>query len=56
MPGKKDSTEAKSKKILGLDKPTAIVFGEDGTAYVATFGTVGDDGKPAGSVIAVSGL
>jgi hypothetical protein len=56
MPGKKESTEAKSKKILDLDKPTAIAFGEDGTAYIAVFGTVGDDGKPAGSVIAVSGL
>ena len=56
MLGKKEATEAKSKKILDLDKPTAIVFGEDGTAYIAVFGTVGDDGKPAGSVIAVSGL
>jgi len=56
MPGKKDSTEAKAKKILELDKPTGIAFGEDGTAYIAVFGTVKDDGKPAGSVIAVSGL
>ncbi len=55
-PGNKESTEAKAKKILDLDKPTAIAFGEDGTAYIAVFGTVGDDGKPAGSIIAVSGL
>lgn len=55
-PGKKEATAAKATKVMALDKPTGIAFGEDGTAYIAVFGTVGEDGKPAGSIIAVSGL
>lgn len=54
--GKKDATSVKPKKITSLDKPTGIAFGKDGTAYIAVFGTAGDDGKPAGEVVAVSGL
>ncbi|MBI1314974.1 hypothetical protein GC176_27085 [bacterium] len=57
MLGKMDATDAKSKKILSLDKPTGIAFDEDGTAYIAVFGTApeGSD-APSGQIIKVSGL
>lgn len=37
-----------AKKITGLDKPTAMAFGADGSLYVTVFGTAkdGDSAKP----------
>ena len=47
-----DGDKVTTKKIVALDKPTAIAFGKDGKAYVTVFGTSGDD-KPAGAVVRV---
>jgi len=40
-----EGEELKTDKILSLDKPTALAFAEDGSLYVAVFGTAkeGDD-------------
>jgi hypothetical protein len=55
--GKKEATEAKTKKLLSLDKPTGIAFDADGNAYIAVFGTVAEGSdKPAGQLLKVSGL
>jgi len=55
--GKKEATEAKTKKLLSLDKPTGIAFDADGNAYVAVFGTVAEGSdKPAGQILKISGL
>lgn len=55
--GKKDATEAKTKKLLSLDKPTGIAFDADGNAYIAVFGTAAEGSdKPAGQILKVSGL
>ena len=55
--GKMDATAAITKKLLDLDKPTAIAFDKDGNAYIAVFGTAkeGSD-QPAGQIVKVSGL
>lgn len=37
-----EGEEVKPKKILGLDKPTAIAFDKDGKLYVAVFGSLKD--------------
>lgn len=55
--GKKEATEAKTKKLLKLDKPTGIAFDEAGNAYIAVFGTAAEGSdKPAGQILKVSGL
>jgi hypothetical protein len=55
--GKKDAKEAKTKKLLSLDKPTGVAFDADGNAYVAVFGTAAEGSdKPAGQILKVSGL
>lgn len=55
--GTKDAKEAKTKKLLSLDKPTGIAFDDDGNAYIAVFGTVAEGSeKPAGQILKVSGL
>ena len=43
-----------SKKILSLEKPTALTFDKDGHLYV-TDGASDIDSKPAGRVIRVDG-
>jgi hypothetical protein len=55
--GKDGATAAVCKKLLSLDKPTAIVFDADGNAFIAVFGTAkeGSD-APAGQILKVSGL
>jgi hypothetical protein len=52
---KKDAKEAKTKKIVGLDKPTGLAFDAEGNCYIAVFGAVEGD-KPTGKVICISGL
>jgi hypothetical protein len=55
--GKKEATEAKTKKLLSLDKPTGIAFDADGNAYVAVFGTAAEGSdKPAGQILKITGL
>lgn len=55
--GMKDAKEAKTKKLLSLDKPTGIAFDGEGNAYVAVFGTAAEGSdKPAGQILKVSGL
>jgi hypothetical protein len=52
---KKEGTEAiEAKKVLALDKPTAIAIGRDGVVYVTLIGTAkeGDDKKP-GSLVKI---
>ena len=46
--GKNKNQEVNAKKIASLDKPTALVFAEDGTAYITVIGTAeeGSDAKP----------
>jgi len=43
--GADDASAVEAKKILSLDKPTAITFDKEGRLYLATFGTAkeGDD-------------
>ena len=55
--GKKDATEAKTKKITNLDKPTGLAFDADGNLYVAVFGTAkeGSD-APSGKLLKITGL
>ena len=55
--GMKDATEAKTEKLLSLDKPTGIAFDGEGNAYIAVFGTAAEGSdKPAGQILKVSGL
>jgi sugar lactone lactonase YvrE len=49
--------KVKATKIAKLDKPTALAFDKDGTAYVAQFGTAAEgNNQPAGSIVKVPGL
>ena len=44
----------KPKKILGLDRPTALAFDKDGALYITVFGTGKDVGdKPTGGLLKV---
>jgi hypothetical protein len=55
--GMKDAKEAKTTKLLSLDKPTGIAFDGDGNAYIAVFGTAAEGSdKPSGQILKVSGL
>lgn len=54
----KGETEVTARKILSLDKPTAMVFAPDGTLYITLIGTApeGSDKKPGQLVKIVPGL
>jgi len=55
--GPKEATEAKTRKLVGLDKPTGLAFDAEGTLYIAVFGTAAEGSdKPAGQILKVSGL
>lgn len=45
-----------TKKIAGLDKPTAMAFTADGTAYVTIVGTAKDGEEKPGKLVKISGL
>jgi DNA-binding beta-propeller fold protein YncE len=47
--GKKQTISA--VKIIGLDKPTSLAFGDDGTLYIATIGASDDEGKKTGKLV-----
>ena len=47
-----EGEEVKPKKILSLDRPTALAFDKEGGLYVTVFGTGKDTGdKPAGGLL-----
>lgn len=47
-----EGDEVKPKKILSLDRPTALAFDKDGRLYITVFGTGKDTGdKPTGGLI-----
>lgn len=47
-----EGDEVKPKKILSLDRPTALAFDKDGKLYITVFGTNKDTGdKPTGGLI-----
>ena len=49
-----EGEEVTPKKILGLDRPTALAFDKDGTLYLTVFGTGVDTGdKPTGGLLKV---
>jgi DNA-binding beta-propeller fold protein YncE len=43
----------KVKKILSLDKPTALAFDKEGNLYITVYGTAKDGGAPAGAVLRI---
>jgi DNA-binding beta-propeller fold protein YncE len=46
-----EGEEVKPKKIIGLDRPTALAFDKEGALYVTVFGTGEDTGdKPTGGL------
>lgn len=49
--GKKQSVKA--HKVVGLDKPTAMAFGKDGTLYITVIGT-GKDGAKSGKLVKIA--
>jgi DNA-binding beta-propeller fold protein YncE len=56
---KKDGVQSiVNKKILGLDKPTALAFGADGSLYITVIGTAeeGSDAKPGKLIKLAPGL
>jgi DNA-binding beta-propeller fold protein YncE len=47
-----EGDEVKPKKIVGLDRPTALAFDKEGALYITVFGTGKDTGdKPAGGLL-----
>jgi hypothetical protein len=47
-----EGEEVKPKKIISLDRPTALAFDKDGALYITVFGTGKDTGdKPAGGLL-----
>jgi DNA-binding beta-propeller fold protein YncE len=51
---KDDDKTATTKKILSLDKPTAMAFGADGALYVTVFGTPKEgDTTPSGQLLKI---
>ena len=40
-----DDQTIESKKVLDLDKPTAMAFADDGTLYITVIGTADGDKK-----------
>ena len=47
-----EGDEVKPKKILGLDRPTALAFDKEGALYITVFGTGKDTGdKPTGGLL-----
>ncbi len=47
-----EGDEVKPKKILGLDRPTALAFDKEGALYITVFGTGKDTGdKPTGGLV-----
>ena len=52
-----DATQASAKKVVELDKPTAMVFGADGAPYVTVVGTgEGEDTQGTGKLVKITGL
>jgi DNA-binding beta-propeller fold protein YncE len=50
------SATVKAVKITSLDKPTALAFDKDGSAYVTVFGTAAEGSKAkSGQLIKISG-
>jgi hypothetical protein len=49
-----EGEEVKPKKILSLDRPTALTFDKEGNAYVTVFGTGKETGdKPKGGLLKI---
>ena len=47
-----EGEEVKPKKIIGLDRPTALAFDKEGALYITVFGTGKDTGdKPTGGLL-----
>ena len=47
-----EGDEVKPKKIISLDRPTALAFDKEGALYLTVFGTGKDTGeKPSGGLI-----
>lgn len=47
-----EGDEVKPKKVIGLDRPTALAFDKEGALYITVFGTGNDTGdKPAGGLL-----
>ncbi len=47
-----EGEEVKPKKIIGLDRPTALAFDKEGALYITVFGTGKDTGdKPKGGLL-----
>ena len=52
---KKDGKQAvTAKKMASLDKPTALVFAEDGTLYMTVIGTAKEGEAPQGKVVKIA--
>jgi hypothetical protein len=51
---KEDKSSATAKKIMALDKPSAMVFDANGALYVTVFGTAAEgDSAPAGQLLKI---
>ena len=51
-----DEVVVVAKKIVSLDRPSAMAFAMDGTLYVTTFGSGKEGEEKSGQLVAVSGL
>lgn len=49
-----DKSAIKARKILSLDKPTAMAFGEDGTLYITVIGAADGEASAKGSLLKVA--